>query len=149
MIDYSGGAWTLGTYIFWPVFVIGLVFLVAAVVGGLSTHDTGAVSAAFLGLCIAVVSVVIYWPPLDGAYHHWYPVSGVVAQAPASRLITDGGKSVNQRFVLRFAGSGTLFGCDDTRCATLKVGDTVKLQCKRKWQFRGTPGWVCNYDQSS
>lgn len=92
---------------------------------------------------VAVLSILGFYP-YKGEYHQWRPVQGTVTQV-SSRIISDGSDSVNQRFVLKVGDGAQLYGCDDTRCATVKVGDMVALLCKREWQYASVSGYGCRW----
>lgn len=108
--------------------------------------DRKSLSALGIGLlCVGViVSVVTALTlfPYRAEYHQWRPVSGRVTQS-ASRLIPAGSRSVQQRFVVEV--NGRLYGCDDTRCATVQVGDTINLYCIREWQYASVSGYGCRW----
>lgn len=89
----------------------------------------------------------IAWYPFAPAreFHAWNKVTGTVGSI-SNRFLGDGNGSMSQRIVVRFAGSDGLYGCDDSRCMSLKAGDRVALLCKREWQFRGQSGWECKWD---
>lgn len=148
MIDFGHGDWTLGTYFFWPFMVFGLFLIAAGTIGVAITRDSDVAKVAILpGVLVVLASGFFYWPVFDSSFHRLYPVQGTVTSI-SSRLISND-KSVSQRYVIRFAEGPDLFGCDDSRCSAATLGAHVKLLCKKQWQFRGTPGWVCVYDQVS
>lgn len=94
--------------------------------------------AIFVGLATAGAMY-----PFKKEYHYWQTVSGQVTSIN-KRLLSNSGGGMDERFVLHMA-DGRIRSCDDTRCAGLKVGDTVELRCKKKWQYQGTDGWDCNW----
>lgn len=103
-------------------------------------------NVAFFGSFVAAVATLgIYvaatWPTFDMQYHSYKQVSGSV-QAVSSRFLGDG-KSTTQNFAVTIAGHD--YRCDDTRCALVKVGDTLTLSCIREWQYAGTSGYDCNF----
>lgn len=95
---------------------------------------------ALVGVVIASSAAAYF--PWTAQYHVYKPVSGKI-QAIGSRIISDGGKSVNQRFGVQIGNQ--LYGCDDTRCAELQAGEDVTLMCIRQWQWNANSGWVCNW----
>lgn len=147
--------WSLGTLIGLPV--AGLLALVCLVVAGLCVYgwrtergsDREFMGWSALGAlgCLLVVlasTAFAYWP-FQAEYHRWHVTTGRVA-AISSRLLasdTQGG-GTTQRFVVELAGVGER-SCDDTRCATVKVGDQLTLSCKRAWQYAGTHGYDCAF----
>lgn len=126
----------------------GVLFLVCLTVGiwlfvlddGDGFKVFGGIFIGFGVLSLALVAVFMY--PYKKEYHYWQSVNGYVASVN-KRLIADG-DSMSERFVVKLA-DGRIRSCDDTRCADLKVGDPVQLECKRAWQFTGTDGWDCNW----
>jgi hypothetical protein len=94
-----------------------------------------------LGLLVAVgFAAFMYWP-YQAQYLKYVPKAGVVTETN-SRLISDGDKAMSQRIVVSYA-DGQQYGCDDTRCASLRTGDHVTLLCEKEYQFVGTEGWSC------
>lgn len=92
---------------------------------------------------LAVTAFTMY--PFSAEYHQWRQHTGTVSVI-SSRLLSAGdGKSTEQKFVVRFAGSAQEYGVNDTRAAAVKVGDQLTITCKRAWQFSGTDGYDCNY----
>jgi hypothetical protein len=83
--------------------------------------------------------------PYKAEYHQWQDVSGTVSSTNSRFLAASDGKSTEQKFVLTFEGSDQQFGCNDTRCATLREGDWAKIACKRTFQFFSTPGYDCRF----
>lgn len=144
--------WSLGTIIGLPVArLLLLAALAAMVVSWIARKDTydkfemtaASVGAGACALVIAVIAVVAYWP-FSAEYHRWEPRSGTVA-AVSQRLLSDGDGGVNQKFVVRYAGDGREYGCEDTRCSLVERGDRLTLMCKRTWQYTGTDGYDCQF----
>ena len=53
---------------------------------------------------------------------------------------------MEEKFVVRYEdGGGQQFGCTDTRCASVKPGDTLTLACKRAWEWAATDGYDCRF----
>lgn len=82
--------------------------------------------------------------PFSGQYHRFVPKTGVVT-AVGSRFLASGtqGGGSTQKFVVTMGGRD--YGCNDTRCATVRKGDRLTLMCERSWQWAGVPGWDCNW----
>lgn len=151
MIDFGHGTWSLGTYFFWPLFVVGLSIIAISVVLGVAVKQLDVIGWGTLsGIAIASFAAFCYWPAFDASYHRYYPVHGTV-QVVRSRLLSTGGHhdGPSELFVIQFAESPNLYRCDDSRCALAVKGKAISLKCKKVWQYQGTPGWVCNYDQSN
>ncbi|WP_159540834.1 hypothetical protein [Aeromicrobium sp. 9AM] len=112
----------------------------------MDTYDKGLpiiASWASLGIAI-VVTIIAAWGfyPYSAEYHQWRTVSGDVTDVN-SRILSTGKSSINQRFVVEIDGQA--YGCDDTRCASVKVGDVLTISCKREWQYAGVDGYGCNF----
>src|SRR3954471_22793531 len=141
-------SWSLGVLIGVPVAALVLLIALAAAAGGILMRGDGG-WGLFAG-AVAVILVVLgvcAWAyyPYHGEYHQWRTHSGTVADV-SNRLISAGDKGgSNQKFVVRFEGSGQQYGCNDTRCASVKVGDDLTISCKRAWQYSGTDGYDCNF----
>ncbi len=101
----------------------------------------------FSTLVGVVITIVAYWP-LSADFHKYYPVTGTV-QTVDSRLIGNGDSGVSQRFVVVLKESGQPFAIDDTRATLLKPGDSVKLRCKREFEFNSVPGWGCKWNATA
>ena len=151
----DSGTWSLGVLVGVPLFGLSLV---ALVIGGLwlvrydrraSDIDKGIPKVLGIGcLTTAVVLTVLLaspagYYPFSAEYHQWREVSGTVTQID-KRLIGNG-KSMEDKFVVRFDGDRQQFGCDDTRCASVREGDELTLSCKRAWQYTGTDGYDCRF----
>lgn len=137
---------SLGVVIGLPV--AGLLVLIALCVlaFGIYVQIVEGDAGFFIGLGAAALVIVVvatgaFMWPWSAEYHEWRPVSGTVT-ATASRLLGEN-KSTTQYYAMQIAGQD--YRCDDTRCATVKVGDHLDMTCKREWQFTGTPGWDCNF----
>lgn len=143
MIDTANTHWTLDYLIGVP---LGILILLVGI-GLLATlffSDDG--SAAFAGFWITLIGVVVLLAslfPFSTKYHKWYPVSGSVEKV-GHRLISVGDKGgMAERYVLTIDGQP--FGVDDTRAASVEVGDNVNLNCTLDWQFQAKAGWVCRW----
>lgn len=141
--------WSLGVIIGVPFLALGLLVCALLIVGAYRVDDED-LSPMMLGLggvggvVLLVIAVLSYYP-FNAQYHKWYDVTGTV-EATNKRLISDG-KSMSERFVIKFKESPTLYGCDDTRCSLATAGKPLTLACKRQYVFNSTSGWVCNYKQ--
>lgn len=100
--------------------------------------------ACLVGAVISSAGLAWGMYPWKAEYHQWRPVSGVVASVD-KRLVSTGDKSMEDKFVVTFTGSGQPYGVLDTRAAGLKVGDRLSITCVRRWQYSGTDGYDCNF----
>jgi hypothetical protein len=152
----DSGTWSLGVLVGLPLFAL---LLIALVIGGIllirfdrrvGSYDRGIPKALGIGSLItaALVAVTMVTPagyyPFSAEYHQWREASGTVVKID-KRLISSGKDSMEDKFVVRFEGDGQQFGCDDTRCAGVEVGDSLTLSCKRAWQYTGTDGYDCRF----
>lgn len=149
--------WSLGVLIGLPAAgLLVLILLALAVVlfyawrttpGGFG--DRGFFAGSFAGVLVALVLVVagtawLEWP-WSAEYHRWHVTTGTVTDVSSRLLASDTqGGGTTQRFVVNLAGIGER-SCDDTRCATVKVGDVLTLSCKRAWQYVGSHGYDCAF----
>lgn len=137
--------WT-GDFIFGCV-LVGIALLVAVVAGliGALSKSCGAMVTAVVALVIAIgLALLTGMPwPFDAAYHQYERVEGPV-QTIDSRLMAEG-EGMEERFIISFEGTGNDYRCDDSRCASVKPGDTLVLNCLRKWEFRASDGYQCNF----
>lgn len=102
------------------------------------------------GIALIVITIggLVGLYPYNMAYHSWHVKQGTVAHI-SSRLLSagDGGGS-DQKFVVQFAGSPQLYGVNDTRAATVKAGDHLRITCVRTHQWGGgVDGYDCRWDQ--
>jgi len=143
-------SWSLGVRIGLPIL---LLLLAAGItiwiwVGRLEGYEADFNRRAFrwisgIGIGLTVVIGAVSFYPYKAEYHQWQPVSGTVAKVD-KRLIGNG-KGMEEKFVVVFVGSGQQYGCNDTRCASVRPGDSLTITCKRTWQFAGTDGYDCNF----
>lgn len=146
----DSGSWSLGVLIGGPFAVLFMLLgLAALVVGVLMQRDAGdgwpyigGAIAYLLALGLFLASPLCYWP-FSAEYHQWRDVSGTVQQID-KRLIGSG-DGMEEKFVVRLEGTSQQFACDDTRCAQVRVGDSLSLSCKRAWQYTGTDGYDCRF----
>lgn len=147
----DSGTWSLGVLIGGPVTVLLALIGLAAIGVGIwlkakGERDTWILTgggSAWLAVVVGLaVSPLGFWP-FAAEYHQWREVSGTVQQID-KRLIGSGDK-MEDKFVVRFTDGGLQFGCDDTRCASVREGDSLTLSCKRAWQYTGTDGYDCRF----
>lgn len=158
MIGY-GGAWTLGTLIGMP---IGVIVFIGAVVAAYASirankramiaHDNhkdrqwrgeydGLGWSMVIWSCIAtsVIAFVITAAgmfPYDQDFHRLRPISGTVESIDI--------KEWSSQYAITFKEGATV-RCDDTRCATIKVGDHINLVCTKEYVYGAVAGWGCKW----
>jgi hypothetical protein len=96
-----------------------------------------------IALIITVIATVGYYP-YAADYHKLQPATGVVKSVDSRFL------AASQYVVVTFADTNQVVRCDDSRCSTLKPGDTVTLLCTKEHQFGSplqTDGWGCRWGQ--
>jgi hypothetical protein len=104
---------------------------------------------AWGGLGAAVVTLIVSIIPGVGFYpfsyeYHSYHVHGGTVEKISSRILGSS-DSIEQKFVVQFQGDTTMYGCQDTRCANVHVGDQLSLKCKKVYQWAATPGYDCHW----
>ena len=151
LITYGDSHLSLGTLIGLPVMIlcalllIAGAFLGAAVPGYSNRLRIGWGIAAAIGTALVCgIGIFIGMYPLSGEYHHWQTISGTV-DSTNSRFLAKS-KGTDQKFVVTFEGSDQQYGCNDTRCATVRKGDQLSITCKRVNQWFGTDGYDCNFE---
>lgn len=148
-LELGDTTWSLGMWIGVPLtIVLVLIGLAAIVVGLLMWKEDGAGFFLAGGVVWLVVVLGIALSPLGfypyhSEYHQWRELGGTLTQVDKRLISTDNG--MEDKFVVRFAGSSQQYGCDDTRCAGIHVGDYLALSCKRAWQYTGTDGYDCRF----
>jgi hypothetical protein len=149
-------SWSVGFYV--GIVLLSLSALVYAVALGVGAfiafraddRRSGGYVIAGSTAVMVVILAVTWWSfyPLKAEYHQWRQHSGTVSAISSRLLSSSTGKSTEQKFVVRFVGSNLEYGVNDTRAATVKVGDQLTVTCKRTWQYSGTDGYDCNYVSS-
>lgn len=140
--------WTLGILILLPILIVAtLVFLIAGIVWVVSKWDLDTFDRV-PGWGMIILAVVILgctalgFYPYKAEYHQYVTKVGTV-KSIKSRLLGSS-DSFQQKFVAEFT-DGRKLGCEDTRCALVKPGDTLIMACKRQWQYAGTDGYDCKF----
>ncbi len=95
---------------------------------------------AAAGVLLIVLAAWGFYP-FKAEYHKWIPRVGTVTDVDR-RIV--GGDSINEKIVVTYK-NGAQYGCNDTRCASVDVGDDLALTCKRTWQYAGVDGYDCNF----
>lgn len=139
--------------------IAGVLLLIALAFTGLMIYLIAATKDKYdrkdakfgLGAGILVISVITLittfttWPTFDMKYHTYKVVGGKVTDINGRQLASDtknGGSSIN--YAVQF-GTDDTYRCDDTRCALIKPGDELYLNCIADWQLNGTDGYTCNF----
>ena len=151
MITYGETHWSLGVIIGLPVLIICVALLLGFGIWLVKTDwdefDRGL--GLFFGWLLIGISILVLiigilgYYPYSAKYHKWQHVGGEVTSTNSRFLARSGG--ADQKFVVTFKGSPTQYGCNDTRCATVEVGDNLTITCKAVFQWFGTDGWDCNF----
>jgi hypothetical protein len=126
--------------------IVGVALIIWRCADGTYESD-GAGGLGAIVVAVGIVSAIGMFfgnYPLSAPYHQWREASGTV-QTIDSRLIGEN-KSTSTKFVVTFADDpASQYGCNDTRCAGIHVGDHLTLTCKRTNQWFGTDGYDCNF----
>jgi hypothetical protein len=94
-----------------------------------------------LGALVLIIAPLFCYYPYSGDYHRLQPVTGVV-QAVDSRFL-----AASQYVVVTY-DTGLTVRCDDSRCATVRTGESLQLLCTKEHQFGSplaTDGWGCRW----
>lgn len=148
MLDLTSGTYSPGAYVALIAAIVLGILLLLTVAGAVLAGDGELRVMSGMGAVVVLLIIggaALSYYPFSSDFHKYYTVSGTVAETPDSRLISSG-DSVSQRYVIKFAESGDLYGVDDTRAATVKQGDKVSLRCKREFEFNSVPGWGCKWN---
>lgn len=145
MIGHDG-AWLPSVTLGLPAIGLGVAVCVALIVLALRRAED---IEELLVFCLlpgfALLGLIIgpafgYWP-YGGDYHRLQPTVGVVESVDTRFL------AASQYVVVTYQGGQTV-RCDDSRCATVRPGDTLRLLCTKEHQF-GSPqeadGWGCRW----
>lgn len=140
------GAWLPSVSIGLPTLAfLAFVMLVLTLVCLVVSEGDFAPFAVFFGLVFAgavIAPMFGYWP-YHADYHKLQPVTGVVQTVDTRYL------AASQFVVVTYQG-GQIVRCDDSRCATVKPGDELRLLCTKQHDF-GSPlavdGWACRWGE--
>lgn len=145
--------WTLGTLIVMPLCVI-----LATIFFGLfvyffhkrktaDRYDRGTFTGFGLGSLAISIAILIATAfgmyPYDADYHKYNIKDGTITRLD-TRLVSSG-EGMEEKFVVTFSGSDQQYGCLDTRCASLEVGDYLEMACKKVFEYGATDGWDCKF----
>lgn len=149
---HDNGHWSIGFMIGIPITLIlaflTVIFLATFIYGIRNNDEDYSVGGGICALCTFVLFAIGAFAlfPYNASYHKYYAVTGTV-ESTNHRLVSDGDKGMNERYVIKYKESGTLYGCDDTRCSLATAGKAINLKCKKEYVWQSEPGWVCNYNQ--
>lgn len=91
-----------------------------------------------VALVATVVIMAVTLFPYSADYHRLRPTAGVV-QAVDTRFM-----AASSYVVVTYQG-GLTVRCDDSRCATVKAGQTLNLFCTKEFTYGATSGWGCRW----
>ena len=137
--------WTLGVYVGLPITIA--ILIACAVWAAKATDNSDFISQKGQRWVAAIIAAATLgfaaWGffPYNPEYHRYIPVTGTV-QDVSNRIIGDG-SSIEQKFVVLI--NGQEYGCTDTRCALIKKGDTIEMNCLAVWVFQGQKAYDCNF----
>ncbi len=129
---------------------IGLVVILLVLAGiGIGLHVLGeneldgiGMGTVIIGTIVSLVVYCILMWPFKTEYHIWQETNGSITQIER-RMISVGNGGMQEVFPLKLTGHKDVYRVDDSRAATFKIGDEVKLLCKREYDFAGYDGWTC------
>lgn len=142
MIDHHG-AWLPTVWLGLPAIGLGLLLCLGLILLALRHAEDRAeqvvLSAlpAIVALGLVIAPLFGYWP-YSGDYHRLQPVQGVVAAVDTRFLAAS-------QYVIVTYRDGATVRCDDSRCATVRVGDTLRLLCTKEYQYGAVNGWACRW----
>jgi hypothetical protein len=141
------GTWSLG-------FLIGIILVTLAVLVLLAIALAAAKhwnkefapvwcvgAIASITILLGVTACVTF--PWESQYHRFEPKVGEV-QAIDKRLVRSG-EGMQEKLVVRFSGIPGQFGCEDTRCASVRTGDMLALRCIKRWDYSASDGYDCRF----
>lgn len=126
--------------------IIALICLVVIVAGFFMRYD-GFPAIVGGAICLLITAGIWLWAswPLAYDYHHWVDKKVTVTEVAKRQVSSDSG--FYEKFVVK-DDTGAYYGIDDTRAALVKPGETLKLRCKKAYQFgidRSSHGWDCRW----
>lgn len=151
MIQYGDSHLSIGTLVVLPLMILIILALIGIGIW-LRSRKWGPYDAGdriwFPRICwslavLVLIGTLLAMYPYKSEYHHWQSVRGIVTSTNSRFLAKSSG--TDQKFVVTFEASSQQFGCNDTRCSTIREGDYLEITCKRVFQFFGTPGYDCNF----
>lgn len=142
---------TVGLLVGLPVTIILLICCLIAYVVFRSSRSSYDKQNAWYALLAAAVVLLIagiaFWP-WKHDYHFYVDKQGRVEHI-GSRFLTDSDGNRNQRYVLNI--NGQPYGVDDTRAASVNVGDEVLIRCRKDHQWFNpleSDGYVCRWGKT-
>lgn len=142
MIEHNG-AWLPSVWLGLPAIALGVLLCAFLTVLALRKAHDGeeAVMMALLPV-IGLLGLTIgpafgYWP-YKGDYHRLQPVTGVVASVDSRFLAAS-------QYVIVTYREGATVRCDDSRCAAIRPGETLRLLCTKEFQYGAVNGWGCRW----
>lgn len=147
MINHTG-SFLPSVYLWLPV--LGVSLLLCLVLIALARHHAEDVEEMImfgmlpaLGALALIVAPLFGYYPYDGDYHRLQSAIGVVKTVDTRFLAAS-------QYVVVTYDTGLVVRCDDSRCATVRPGDSLRLLCTKEHQF-GSPlaadGWGCRWGE--
>jgi hypothetical protein len=147
-------SWSLGWVVGGPIAIVTLLVLLVVVIACFAFDEEGGgiIGGLFFGLIGTALLAFFLTPwgfyPFGGSDFHKYKVkSGEVSQI--SKRLVPSGDSMEEKIVVRFAGSNQEYGITDTRAALVEKGDAVIIKCKKSYDFGSIPGFDCKFVSST
>lgn len=146
-------SWSLGWILGGPIAIVLLLLLLICTIGCFAERSGEAI---FGGVCCGLLGTALLaffltpWGfyPFGGSDYHKYKVkSGEVSQI--SKRLVASGDSMEEKIVVRFAGSNQEYGITDTRAALVEKGDAVIIKCKKAYDFGSVSGFDCKFISST
>jgi hypothetical protein len=149
VINHNGSLLPSVTFGLTAIIVCLVICLLTIGLMALGADDRGdfwilACLPVLVALALIIAPLFGYYP-YKADYHRLQPATGIV-QAVDSRFL-----AASQYVVVTY-DSGLTVRCDDSRCATVRVGDQLRLLCTKEHQFGsplGADGWGCRWGQDA
>lgn len=142
-INYEASTWDIGFIVGLSLFTLLAVLAAVIAVWAFAEREFLMGSLFGCGSLVLVLIALLIAFPFEKHYHAWVPVSGTVQQVD-KRLLPDG-DGMQEKIVVVYEGSSLQFGCEDTRCASVRPGDQLSMKCKTQWDYQGADGRDCKF----
>jgi hypothetical protein len=142
------GTWSL-SFLGGLLFVALAIIVLLAIASFAASHweqdlaPLWAVSAvACIPILLGITACATF--PWESEYHRYEPKVGKVVSVD-KRLVSAGDKGMQEKLVVRFADMPGQWGCEDTRCASVRPGDMLALRCIKRWDYSASDGYDCRF----